>query len=332
MTPDASRVLLVLLTFLGSMFFAGIEIGVVSCDRIRLRYLSEMGSRRARILLRLLARQDRLIAAISLGANVSSVACSALVTALAIGALGESGAQIVVPVFIFLFMIFAEILPKAIFRVHADTLALLSAYPLAVGHWVLAPGARLLHGISILLARLIPGGGETQSARLTREDLAHFLERSGRAGSAGRRWFRAVLGISERTVADVFVPIEGLPDVGEHDTAAEAARRMHGSGESFLIVLGGPDGAPIGTVGVHHLLAASPDVRVGQLVRPAPRVPASRRIEDLLPEIQAGMAPLAFVMSEDSSDSGRIVGIVTHEAIASAIVGTIEEAPPARVR
>jgi CBS domain containing-hemolysin-like protein len=311
--------------FLGSMFFAGVEIGLVSCDRIRLRYLSERGSQSARVLLRLLAHPDRVVAAISLGANISSVLCSALVTSLAIRALGEEGAGFAMPIFIFLFMVLAEVLPKALFRVHADALMLPSAYALAASRWLLAPGARLLHGTSSLLSRLAPAGGADRSARLTREELAHFFERSGHAGSAGRRWFRAVLGISERTVDAVTVPLGDLPAAAGDVSAAEAAPRLRRAGGSFLVVTDPATGRPIGTASVHDLLDALAETPVGALARPAPNVPSGQLIEELLPEIQSGATPFAFVVAPD----GDVVGTVTHEAIAFAIVGAIEEAPAA---
>ena len=95
----------------------------------------------------------------------------------------------------------------------ADSLVLASAYPLAVAGWVLGWAARLFHAVSLLLLRVLPGGSEEARPRLTRDELAHFFERSAHAGGAGRRWFRAVLGLSERTVESALVPVDELPRV-----------------------------------------------------------------------------------------------------------------------
>lgn len=322
MSGASLSALLAALAFLSAGFFAGAEIGLVSCDRIRLRYLSESGSRPARALLGLLARADRTIAVISLGANLSSVLCSALVTSLVIEAAGAEAAGPAITVFILVFMVFAEIVPKAVFRGHADLFVLWSAYPLVATRWVLGPGASLLHAASATAARLLRVGRPAPGARFTREELAHFLERSAHAGSAGRRWFRAVLGISEKTAGSVAVPLAALPAARAGEPAAIAADRLREGGGSFILVTRDEDGAPLGTVGVHDLLDVPADAPVGVFVRPAPVVPAERRIEELLPEIQAGATPLALVAGR----GGRIVGIATHEAIAFAIVGTIEEA------
>ncbi len=325
MSGEIAKAWLAAAAFLAAFFFAGAEIGLVSCDRIRLRYLSERGSRAARVLLGLLVHPDRLVAATLLGTNIASVLCSALVTSLSIDLWGIEGTRVAVPIFIVAYIILAEVFPKALFRVHSDRLILWSAYPLAISSRLLGPGTRLLQWLSRALVHLFPGGRTRRPARLTREELAHFLERSGRAGSAGRRWFRAVLGISERTVASVLVPLDDLPAVTDVETVGAAATRLSEAGGSFLLVRRAGGGEPVGTVGVHDLLDAPADRPVVDLARPAPTVRADLRIEALLPEIQSGATPLAFVEGGD----GTVAGIVTHEAIAFAIVGTVEEAPAA---
>lgn len=325
MNGSGMQITLAAVAFLGTFFFAGAEIGIVSCDRIRLRYLSEQGSRSARVLLSLLVHPDRLIAVILLGTNIASVLCSALVTSISIGFWGIEGTKVAIPIFIAFFIIFAEILPKALFRLRANTLVIWSAYPLALAYALLRPATAVLQRLSQVLIDLVPATRQERPPRFTREELAHFLERSGHAGSAGRRWFRAVLGISERTVASVLVPIGDLPAVSGTESVGVAAARLRAAGESFLLVTRGVPDEPFGTVGVHDLLDAPAERPVGELVRTAPVVPADMLIEDLLPEIQRGATPLAFVARPD----GGVAGIVTHEAIAFAIVGTIEEATSA---
>ncbi|MFN0151483.1 MAG: CNNM domain-containing protein [bacterium] len=322
MNRVAVEVIVIAAGVLGSAFFAGVEIGLVSCDRIRLRYLSERGDRRARLLLNRLIDPERLVALTLVGTNLSSVVASAVFTNMALREWGGRGATIAIAIFILATILIAEILPKAIFRVRADALVLASAYPLAAAGWVLGGAARVFHAVSLLLLRLVPGGAGEGKPSLTREELAHFFERSAHAGGAGRRWFRAVLGFSERTVESALVPVDGLPSALETDTAGRAAAILRESGASFLVVLTPQSGEPRGTVGVHDLLDTPADTSIGAITRPAPFVPAGRRIEEILPEIQAGKTPLAFV----TNDAGEVVGIVTHESIAFGIVGFIEEA------
>lgn len=312
----------VTLAFFGSAFFSGLETGVVSCDRIRLRYLSEQGNREARLLLDRLVHPDRLVALTLVGTNLCNVVASALVTSIALARWGETGAAVTVPLFIILVILFAEILPKAMFRRHADAFVLHSAYPLVVADLLLGAAARLTHQAVLLPLRLLPGGGEAAPPRLTREELAHFFERFGHAGSAGRRWFRAVFGLSERTVGSVLVPLGKLPSVDSGATVSRAAAALRASGASFLLVTNG-SGAPRGTLHAHDLLDVDSGAPLEPLVRAAPSVPAERKIEDLLPQIQTGRTPIVFV----TRSPGEVTGIVTHESIAFGIVGNIEESP-----
>lgn len=322
MSSLALEIAIVAAGFLGSAFFAGVEIGLVSCDRIRLRYLSERGDRRARLLLNRLIDPERLVALTLVGTNLSGVIASAVFTNMALRLWGERGAAIAITLFILATIVFTEIIPKALFRVRADSLVLASAYPLAVAGWVLGWGAHLFHAVSLLLLRVLPGGGEEARPRLTRDELAHFFERSAHAGGAGRRWFRAVLGLSERTVESALVPVDELPRVSVNDTVERAAHVLRESGESFLLVMAEDTAKPVGTASVHDLLDLATSGVVGSITKPAPAVPAGRRIEDLLPEIQAGATPIVFV----TNGEGEVIGIVTHESIAFGIVGAIEEA------
>jgi CBS domain containing-hemolysin-like protein len=322
MSPTALEVAIIAAGFFGSAFFAGVEIGLVSCDRIRLRYLSERGDHRARLLLNRLIDPERLVALTLVGTNLSGVIASAVFTNMALRLWGERGAAVAIALFILVTIVFTEIVPKALFRVRADSLVLASAYPLAVAGWVLGWAARLFHAVSLVLLRIVPGGSEEARPRLTRDELAHFFERSAHAGGAGRRWFRAVLGLSERTVERALVPVEDLPRVSENDAVELAARVLRESGESFLLVLAADTGKPVGTASVHDLLDLAPGWPIRSVTKPAPAVPAGRRIEDLLPEIQAGTTPIVFV----TNGGGDVIGIVTHESIAFGIVGAIEEA------
>ena len=113
-----------------SFIFSGAEVAVVSVNRYRLRSLHEQGDATAGKLLGLLADSQRLLVMVLIGVNMANVLSALLFEAMLTRWLtggdrlvfGMVKLSEVLSLFVLtpLLIVFAEILPKAIFRAHAD--------------------------------------------------------------------------------------------------------------------------------------------------------------------------------------------------------------------
>jgi putative hemolysin len=88
----AILLLLILLCLIGHAFFAGIETGVISIHRLRLRHFVRKGSRNARILESFLVDFDRLLGTTLVGTNICLVIPSVAATSIAVR-LGVPGGE-----------------------------------------------------------------------------------------------------------------------------------------------------------------------------------------------------------------------------------------------
>ena len=130
--------MIVHLAFLGSIiilmicsaFFSGVEIAFVSVNKIRLKHLAELGNPKAGLVRSLQDNSEEVLTSILIGNNLSVVAATALFT-LWTYSLGPARAEwITILVMTPLVLIFAEIIPKVIFRHKANQLIFTLVDPL----------------------------------------------------------------------------------------------------------------------------------------------------------------------------------------------------------
>ncbi|HAS83503.1 MAG TPA: magnesium/cobalt efflux protein, partial [Verrucomicrobia bacterium] len=107
-----AHVLILTLSLLASAFFSGIETGIVSMHRFRLRHLVRQGHRNAKILEFFAENFDRLLGTTLVGNNIVLVIMSVATSSLAME-LHIPAAQMVAPVVVsVVVIIFGEYLPK----------------------------------------------------------------------------------------------------------------------------------------------------------------------------------------------------------------------------
>jgi CBS domain containing-hemolysin-like protein len=131
-----------------------------------------------------------------------------------------------------------------------------------------------------------------------------------------------IFDLGETAVREVMVPLVDVAALPETATPDDAIRIIGERGFSRLPVFADRIFNVVGVVTAMDLLrrgAAAPDVR--SLMRPATYVPETKRIDDLLREMQKARGQLAVVVDE----YGAAVGIVTLEDIVEQVVGEIQD-------
>lgn len=120
-------------------FSSGAEIGFLSINKVRLKNLVEKGNHRAIIATKLIDDLPRFLIGMLVGINIAIVTASCITTALferwAVWA--EIGLTIII-------VLFAEIIPKTIFRHHSTRLVLTLVYIIRVWYYILVPIVNLI--------------------------------------------------------------------------------------------------------------------------------------------------------------------------------------------
>ena len=312
-----------------SAFYSGSETALVSVNKLRLNQLVEAQDRKAKIIHHLVASPDRMLALTLVGTNLANILIAQygdkLTNQVLLGSDGIServqGVISIVYVTILL-LIFGEILPKTVFRVKADILALRYAYLLRFSEFVLAPLIYFVQTVTKVLVRIIDRGTSEPNVDAQREELrmvASMGEQSGNLHSEQRRMIHRLLNIQDRTVRQVMVPLIDIVAIEKTTTCEDFLQIAADSGYSRLPVYDERIYDIIGIVNLLDVIYAKnlPDTIESFIRTDLHVVPESKNINVLLKEIQQTQHTMVFAVDEYSG----IVGLVTVEDLVEEIVG-----------
>ena len=109
-------VLPILLLWIVSFFFAGIEAGLLSVDPVRLRHQVKQNRPAALRLERLTKRPERLLVTVLLVTNFANILGLLLLTKLLVAQFGTLGFLLALVIALPIYLFVLSVLPKALFR------------------------------------------------------------------------------------------------------------------------------------------------------------------------------------------------------------------------
>ncbi|MGH7863746.1 MAG: hemolysin family protein [Candidatus Binataceae bacterium] len=309
------------------MFFAASEIALVSADELKVRASSERGEKHARLLDRMLADRDRLLALTLTGNNLATIIAAVMLTS-ALYSIGPAWSYLAPFILAPATLVIGEAVPKLLAlrnplgfaRFAGPTLrflAMISA-PLLAAETTLSRGLRRLAGVP----------AEAQSVFLSREDLVMLLHRRGSTLAhdailpVEREMISRIFRFSRAEARKAMVPlvqVDALPADSTLDAAIAALRR---DGHSRIPVFQRRITDITGVIHVFDLLEA-PDLTrpVTEVMRPVSYFPESMPLDEALFTFQRTGENLAVVVDE----YGGASGILTLEDLLEQIVGDIAD-------
>jgi CBS domain containing-hemolysin-like protein len=215
--------------------------------------------------------------------------------------------------------------PRTLGRQHPYRVGVLVAAPIRALATLLGPLTKLL----IVVGNAItPGQGFRQgpfSSEVELRELVDMASSSGVVDEDERQMIHSVFELGDTLVREVMVP---RPDVvwTELDTPVDKVLRLAlKSGYSRIPVLGENIDDIVGVAYLKDIVRAQAerpdDTPLADVMRPAVFVPDTKRIDDLLKEMQAARNHMAIVVDE----YGGTAGVVTIEDILEEIVGEITD-------
>jgi putative hemolysin len=310
--------------------FAGYETGFISSNPIRVRHLAEQEhSSRAAHLLRWLEKPDRMIATLLVGTNLMVIICTVIVSQaverLHISELVENviSTLIVAP----LMLIFAEIIPKSIFRTTPTRLSLAFLPVIDFSYRLLAPVSIpftwLVHGSLYLL------GAEQRPIRplvSSLEEVRDLVDESvdhGAIEPEEQEMIHSVIDLQDMTVKEIMVPriaIQALPDNATRDELAELFVE---TGRTRILIYHETIDQIAGVVSAYALLRDDQPAceDIARFVKDVRHIPDTMKVGDLLREFKNRKQHMAIVTDE----YGGTDGLVTIEDILEEIFGEIQD-------
>jgi CBS domain containing-hemolysin-like protein len=312
---------------IASAFFSGMETGLISLNRLRLRHEVENQNRRARIIHSFVENSERLLGTTLAGTNLSNVVVGVVGSALMMRWWGEHYVVDIVTTLLIgaIVLVIGEITPKLLFRQYSHRLCLTFADVLNAAAWLLAPLVWFLGLLMRGLARL-SGRGDAKPATffVSREELKH-LAKEGEVGGAltpeERQMIHGVFDFPYKTVQEVMIPLNRVVTVAPATGWQEISDISQRTGYARLPVRDGDK--IIGVVNVYEILfqgAATAGQTARDLMQKPQFVLATDRVNRVLPVLRASRNPISIVLNP----AGRALGIITIEDIVEEIVGDVE--------
>jgi putative hemolysin len=301
------------------------EMAFIAANRVRLRHLAETGDGIAARYLEAFRRPERMLSTAMMGVTIAHIAASSLATWALLPIAGGWTAFVVTITLVPVMLVFGEVIPKTAARERATALIRRLFPVLELATMVLAPvtwGARALVGAAL---RAVGLRSETTRQFVSREELKLLLQlepTEADVTTTEAEMIDKIFDLGDTAVREIMVPLVDVAALPEDASPDEVIRLIQERGFSRIPVYADRELNMVGVVTAMDLLrrgAEAPDLK--SLMRPATYAPETKRIDELLPEMQKGRVQLAVVVDE----YGGAVGIVTIEDIVEQIVGEIQD-------
>ena len=317
-------VALFLLLALGFMF-AGIETGMMSLNLIELERKARKDRQSARILA-FVKQPDHFLGTTLIGNNIMSVLIAALSTYMVprINSpyLPAKYSALVVGLIV---LSFGEIVPKAIFRDHADSLVPKFFPILLFFFYLFKPLVAAVSRLNLALRKLLKLDAKADFNYLTRDDLAFLLSQTQSAPEEQPQMdmIEDALEFKEQEARNVMVPRTDIVAIPAQASIEEALAIAREEGFTRYPVSGQNLDDIVGVLIIYDILKVqdATGMPAGQLVHEPYFAPESMDLDILLKEMQKKRRTMAIIVDS----YGGTAGIVTIEDILEEIVGDIED-------
>jgi putative hemolysin len=224
-------------------------------------------------------------------------------------------------------VLFGLFVPRSIGRKHAKQVLLVMVFPLELITWVTRP----LVAVLFFLTRVVTapfGADPNEGTLISEEDIKAVIatgEEQGVLDVEERDMLHSVFALGEKKVHEVMVPRTDIVAIDVNTPPQEVLESVVSAGHSRIPVYEGSSDQIIGVLYVkdlfRRLARGEKDVTVRPFLRPAQFVPETKKVDELLREMQRAKVHIAIVVDE----YGGTAGLVTIEDLVEEIVGEIRD-------
>ncbi len=315
-------VLLLLLSFLALAETALNRISITKAQS-----LAAEGKRSAQVLLELVREPERFLNPVILAVNMAQVVQAVLTGVVANRLFGPIGVVFGTILNVGVFFVMTEALPKTWAVLYPERGALLSARPVSwlVRFWPLRILSKMFIGLTNWI---IPGKGLAQGPFVNEAELLHIVHAAAVdevIEHDERELIESVIEFGDTIVREVMVPRADMVTVDATATVSDALSVVIDDGFSRVPVVGDGIDDIVGLLYLKDLVRAyrrgQADEAVSRLARRVHFVPETKKVDDMLREMQAGKFHMALAIDE----YGGTAGLVTLEDLLEELVGDIND-------
>lgn len=324
---DLALLAALVVLLLGLVFLALAETGLTRMTRARATALRDEGRRGGRALLWLVTHPEEFINPLLLVVLVVQTVQTALTTLLARELFGGAGVAVGLFVNVVVVFVLAEAAPKTWAVQHPERAGLVAAQPVRTlaRFWPLRTISRGLIGLTNVV---MPGRGLEKGPWVSEDELLAFAEEAEESEAIDaeeRVLIRRILEFGDTIVRSVMIPRTDMIGVPADFRAVDVMEVVLLNGYSRVPVYDADKGVDdvVGLVYARDLMRVERDDRadepVAGIMREARFVPETKRVSELLREMQAEQFHMAIAVDE----FGGTAGLVTLEDLIEELVGEI---------
>jgi putative hemolysin len=333
---DVKTIIWFLITLVLMGFFALIEMAFYSANRLGIELKKKQAKTSGKLLAQFTESPVRFLGTTLMGFNIFLVFFSLQVSTVMRPAWNylekkinrqiPGTVDIIVEIIIatFVVIIFAEFIPRAIFRARSNAWLSRMALVIDFFYQMLYPLASGLIKLSEWLLKYVFNGRyNDKKAPLNRNDLDQLFQQSHDMGDdrqeLNTRLFENALELPKIKIRQCLVPRKEITGIDRRASMQEIRKRFIETKLSKLVVFENNIDHIVGYIHQLDLFKNPPDIQ--SILLPIPAVPESMSAADLISKFTKERKSIAWVVDE----FGGTAGIITMEDVLEEIFGEIED-------
>jgi putative hemolysin len=324
-TAETLMLVAVFVLISAAAILAMAETALTRINRIKAMTMAEEKRRGSAALVRLVEHPERFLNPVLLLVLLCHLVAATLIGIVAERLFGPVGVAVATAFEVVVVFVFAESLPKTWAVQHPERASLLTA-PI-VSAIVSFPPIRLLaRGLIGLTNLIIPGKGLKEGPYVSEQEILAMADAAVEEDvieREERQLIHSIIEFGDTVVREVMIPRPDMVAIEARATVNDAMEVVMAAGYSRIPVYEQGIDDINGLLYAKDLMRAvrdkRGDVQVRELSRKANFVPETKRVAELLPEMQKQKSHMAIVVDEH----GGTAGLVTLEDLIEELVGEI---------
>ncbi len=314
-------------------FFAGTEIAFISANKLNIELRKKQGKLSGRIMARFMDNPSEFIGTALVGVNVLMVvygllaanATSALLSYYNITLTEYPKLVLDTLLATFVILVFAEFLPKAIFRSKAEVVLSIFSVPMLVMYWIFYPVAKVFVAISEFILKYLFNVRIKENKQVfNRVDLEMLVKQSSgghenEAGEVNTELFENALYLVNVRIRKCMVPRNEIEAIDITTSIEDTRKKFIETKLSKIIVVDDNIDNIVGYI--HHLDLNRRPAAITDILHQITPVPEAMSAVDLMNRFTKERKSIAWVIDE----FGGTAGIVTMEDVLEEIFGDIND-------
>lgn len=326
------ELIIIIVSIFLSAFFSGMEIAFVSANKMHIELEKKREGFIPKILTKITQKSSKFITTMLVGNNISLVVYSYymgkfLVRFIPVASFNEFSIVLIQTIIsTIVILITAEFLPKAIFRIYANEVLKIFAFPAYIFYYVFHFFSEFITLISDFFLRVFfKTSADEQQTEFSKEELGNYINEQLETGNDDDEMdseiqiFQNALEFHNVKAREIMVPRTEIISVEIHEKVSNLKKTFIETGLSKILVYKTSLDDVLGYVNAFELFKKPKSIK--SILLPLEIVPESMMINDILNTLMKKRKSVAIVVDEYGGTSGMI----TVEDIVEELFGEIED-------